>query len=85
MQTKWSPSDIEILIHCYCVPTPHPRLDAPAVQETIKMFLDQGIIEEWDERHVYHTTPKGSAWMNAICNTPLPVSHWLDDKGNVVG
>ena len=40
-----TPSDVEVLIHCHCIGTPHPRLTAPAVAGTVEKFLADGLIE----------------------------------------
>lgn len=54
-----TPSDLEVLIHCHAIPTPHPRWEAPAVREALNMFLKAGIIEvnhHLTDRHYAETS-----------------------------
>ena len=76
-----SPSDIELVLYCYCSPEePHPRLHAPAIQRGIELFLAGGIIELTDKKDVYTTTEMGEAWVEMICNTPYPVQTYIDPR-----
>lgn len=82
-----SPSNIEILLHYYTCPAPHPRIDAPAVMEATDRFVATGCIEvdeDTDAPNRYKTTPKGSAWVKALCNTVVPRQCFVDDAGNVI-
>lgn len=78
-----TPNDIEILIHCYTCPAPHPRIEAGAVQETIKRFVSDGIIEQCGEEF-YHTTEKGKAWLESILQVPYPTRAWVDKDNNII-
>ena len=74
-----TPCNIEILLHCYCCPTRHPRHDAPSVAEAYQMYVDAGCIERHGvDGDVYRTTDKGNAWVLALCNVRMPVRAWLD-------
>jgi len=79
-----SPSDLEVLIHYHCFPLKHPRCNAPAVIQAIKMFLRDEIIKECENDSGYTTTEKGRAWVKMILSTPYPTQQWVDDKGNVI-
>ena len=83
-----TPLAIEVLLHSYYSPEPHPRRDAPAVREIIDSFLMMDVIKpipSWGEG-AYTTTNKGRAWVQMICSTPLPVEAWIDPvTGEVVG
>ena len=83
-----TPNDIGILIHCHCCPEPHPRLSAPAVQETIARFLKEGLIEPlvYPAGYVdcYTTTERGKALMALLCCTPFPTKQWVDGNGQVI-
>jgi hypothetical protein len=82
MKSPLSPSDIEVLLHCHTTPGPHPRLDAPAVQEALRMFRGCAMIEVVEPKFTpgggsaFNTTPKGDAFVKALCNTPEPVQTW---------
>lgn len=76
-----TPSDIEILIHHHVCPDPHPRAHAPAVKQTIKWFVSEGILET--NGNSYITTSKGDALMRMLCNTEMPQQAWIDRDGTV--
>ena len=79
MKTPLSPSDIEVLLHCHVSPSRHPRLEAEAVLQAIGMFVQTGMVAhnpQPGEHHVYTTTPKGDAFIEALLNTPEPVQSW---------
>jgi hypothetical protein len=74
-----SPSDLEVLIHCHADPRPHPRLYAPAVEEALVRFQQQGIIVPKQDPKTtspldmeYRTTDLGKAWLELILQTPIP-------------
>jgi hypothetical protein len=82
-----SPNDIEVLIHCHCNPTVHPRIDAPAVIEALSKFLKLEMVEVANEgaklEHIYyHTTEKGAKYMEMLCCTPFPIREWIDPREN---
>lgn len=83
-----TPSDIEILIHCHTCPTPHPRISASAIAETIRMFVLNGIVEEKQLKYssgvYYPTTDRGKVLVEIICSTPLPIQKWVDHNGNII-
>lgn len=54
-----TPNDIEILIHCHVCPEPHPRKDAPAVDESLKSLERNGLIEQ-RLGDGYHTKIEGA-------------------------
>jgi len=94
MKSPLSPNDIEVLIWCHTRPEPHERLYAPAVREAIEMWLESGMIEP-DDMYikssiiqpdcVWRTTDKGHAMIKSLCNTPEPISAWLDCNGKTIG
>ena len=78
-----TPNDIEILIHCYVSPVPHPRIEAPAVIDTLVMLENEGLIENTEE-DVYCTTEKGRAHIETLCKTPWPIQKWVDHFGAII-
>lgn len=79
-----TPNDIEILIHCHVSGSKHPRLEAPAVKESILAFLNDGMISELDEIGFYGTTDKGKAHIAQLCSLPLPKLQFVRFDGVVL-
>ncbi|MDP2728355.1 MAG: hypothetical protein Q8P59_12535, partial [Dehalococcoidia bacterium] len=61
----------------------HPRFDAPAVRDAIAMLLQEGCVKPVGD-DVYQTTPRGSAWVLALCNVERPREVYMDAQGNVL-
>ena len=81
-----SPSDIEILIHYYVSPSVHPRIEAPAVKESVYRFVVNEVLEEEFGTGIehYNITEKGKALITLLCRTELPTSRWVDSDGKVI-
>lgn len=83
-----TPNDIEILIHCYSCAAPHPRKDAPAVEESFKRFVEDGLIiqdfEYSKDGDIYRTTDRGAAHVINLCSTPLPEQRWVNQNGEII-
>ena len=79
-----TPLDIEVLIHCHVCPAPHPKLGAPAVEEAIRMFEHNKIIEREEDLGCYRTTDRGKALVRILCSTPFPEQRWVDQNGNII-
>ena len=77
-----TPNEIEVLIHYHTSRTAHPRLNAPAVQAAVRMFEQTGIFEQ--DNGIYHTTDRGKALVQVLCNTPFPREAWVDENGIVI-
>jgi hypothetical protein len=84
MNKPLTPNELEILIHCHTTPTAHPRHDAPAVQEALAWFMEDGIIKPTDTCRVFTTTNKGRAWLSDILATPMPRQAWINSSGKVI-
>ena len=89
------PSDIEFMIHCHVQGFErHERYDAPAIQEAVIKFINNGLIKpyiidgkngkEGVKENCYETTDKGKAFIKMLCNTPFPVQEWLDPRDNKI-
>jgi hypothetical protein len=74
-----TPNEIEVLLHCYCSPQPHPRADAPAVSEALDMFMKHGLID-----NNLRTTPRGKATIAMLERVPFARAAWLDENGREV-
>ena len=78
-----SPNIIDVMLHYYSSGgTPHPRLDAPAVQEAIRFLIENLLLDELD--HSYVATDRGIAWVVSICQTVFPRSAWVDQAGDAI-
>lgn len=78
-----SPNNIEVLLHYHTTPEPHPRIDAPAVKEATEMLLRVECIKPSMPGR-FNTTPKGKAWVEALCNVELPQEAYVDSNQNVL-
>jgi len=76
---KMTPCMLEVFLHYYVSPAPHERFSAPAVQESICFFLNNGLFEHRDS-NIYGVTEKGKAWIDAVLATPLPIAKWIVEK-----
>lgn len=65
-----TPNEIEVMVHYYRTPEPHPRLGAPAVREAIARFIREGMLERKDG--ACYTTARGDAWVRALRAVPFP-------------
>jgi len=73
-----TPLHIELMIHYYahCEPTYNP--EAPAVKEYTLDLLKEGLIDESaTSGSGYVSTDKGKAFVEKICETPIPVQTWI--------
>lgn len=71
-----APITIKIMLACHCSAAPELQLGAEqwnsfAGLEARTWLLESGLIDS-DNR----STPKGKAWVQFICSTPLPVATW---------
>lgn len=86
--TKFSPCNIEVLLHCYYSPEVHPRENAPAVQSSYELLELCGLIEpvynEVTITNKYRTTERGRAHIQQLCTLPLPSSAWVDFNGKPI-
>ena len=90
--TKFSPCDIEVLLHCYYSPEIHPRVDTPAVQSSYGNLILCGLIvpqcfmvgADTTNLNGYETTERGRAHVKQLCSLPLPSSAWVDGNGKVI-
>ena len=88
-----TPNDIEVLLHYYVSPEPHPRVEADAVRQTIGRYLKEGILEEDKEGtfvegtkklNCYCVTDKGKAWLRLILSVPYPKQAWVGQDGKII-
>ena len=79
-----SPLEIEILLHYYRLPTDYRGGDfTPEVKNAIELLRDEynllELTHSMDEFCVPHytITERGSVFVEALCNMPLPIKMWV--------
>jgi hypothetical protein len=83
-----SPLQIKILLHHHCTPAPfEPRTQV--YWDAVNQFKADGVLKGDEERDEgtdlsFCTTNLGSAWVSAICNTPMPRIAYLDQNGKEI-
>ena len=90
--TKFSPAEIEVLLHCYHSPEIHPRIDTPCVKSSLVNLEMCLLIEpqvympgiDTTNLSTYRTTERGSAHIKQLCSLPLPKQVWADQNGRVI-
>lgn len=80
---RMTPNTIEILLHYYVSPDPHPRIGAPAVNDDIQMLVSVGLISLLHGK-VYQTTDRGEAHIKQLCNLPFPKRAWIGSNNEVI-
>lgn len=56
----------------------YPNVDRPPQKEVIAWFFVHGIIDREDLQG--RATDKAKAWVDLICQTPMPVQLWVDPR-----
>lgn len=74
---RLAPIHITFMMACHCSPQPEQELgsdhwNSTAGRETRQWLLDEALIDS-DNR----STSRGVAWIEVICQTPLPVQQWV--------
>lgn len=79
-----TPLHVQILLNAAIIPGPVKDYRAPAVKEYVQALIDSGALERTpnsgDESWV-QATKLGLAWLEAICNVPIPRMVYLDGNG----
>lgn len=82
-----TPLLIEVLLHHYCSGAPFRDMSAPAVKDAFEFLLAEGALvclNTGAERTLFGLSPKGKAWVLALCNVPPPKEVFVDQLGNVL-
>lgn len=76
-----TPLYIEVALHYHCKADEFPRLHAPAVQDVIREFLLQGLLDcitgPGPRDRMYKPTEGMRVLVDALCATPFPVKKWV--------
>ena len=77
-----SPLHLEILLHAYAKPFPHPSgmLVASYTDELVR----EGLLYQVDGEAFYRTTPRGCAHVRQLCGLPYPQQAWIGVDGQVI-
>ena len=73
-------NDIGVLLHYHAFAEPHPRVDSPAVQESLrKWMLAEMLTTTRESDSGYKTTERAEVWIEHIKSVPLPtrVTSWV--------
>ena len=81
-----TPSNLELLLHCYYSPEPHPRHHAPAILEGADYLLNHGMIVRVEDTvqvqnvpgapPLYSVTEKGAVYIQHLMKVPFPTPVW---------
>jgi hypothetical protein len=71
-----SPFLIRMMLSCYYSPTPQEEMGdswlTPAGQQCLEWLRSEALIDDDNK-----ATGRGMAWVDYICNTPLPEQRWV--------
>lgn len=82
---RWTPYDIELMLHHHCRRVPFERRDAPIFQDRMDSLVKVGLLEFSDEQQLYVSTPLGAALVEMWCNTPIPAVKYVDPRLDGLG
>lgn len=90
MNERRAPSVIEVALHHYYSPEPHPKRQTPAYQFAVRELVAEEVLTLTAAQtgatgttgSGVEITDKGKAWVEMICRTPFPVqvSCWQDPR-----
>lgn len=74
------PITISFMLNCHFSTNPEEALgenhwNSPAGKETRAWLKVYGLIDENNR-----STNRGAAWVNMMCQTPLPIEKWVDPR-----
>lgn len=69
-----TPLILELLLHCYHSPEPHPRADTRAIRDGIEFLSAHEMIEPCGRG--WKSTEKAKIWILHILSVPFPVKRW---------
>ena len=73
-----TPLLIELMLHCYTSPNPRLRYDdAQWNNAPLRDAREWLISRDCIEPDTHRATDRGKAWVEHICETPLPVKQWM--------
>lgn len=78
-----TPNVIDVLLHCYVCPEPHPRRDAPAVQEAHRDLMAAGLIR-MNGNGGWSATRLGEAHVKQLCRLKWPRVAYIGADGEML-
>lgn len=76
---KHTPCMIEVLLHFYATPEPHPKRQAPSVNSCIGYLVSHCMIGGVGNEE-YKLTARGRAWVDMVLKTPFPEKVYVDPR-----
>ena len=71
-----TPVEVEVLMFYHFMIIDHSRINTPAIKDAINMWVANGILKPDSKT----TTEKGTALVEMICSTPMPIPSWKDPR-----
>jgi len=84
--TLGCPATVSFLLHCH-VSCRAYEPQSMVSSESATILMECGAIEPDDRpgaENIYRTTPLGAAWVQLLCNTPVPQTAFVDSHGNLI-
>jgi hypothetical protein len=82
-QTLWSPLHLELVLHHYCSSSPW-RGSSPVAPAYTNDLIAAGLLIEKNldpgTPDNITITPRGKAFVDILCQTPIPVQRWADPR-----
>jgi hypothetical protein len=78
-----TPLQISMMLHYYAIAAPYAQNDpehanSPAVFEQRGELMRDGLIKpDVESRSGWRATPRGTAYVDALCRMPLPICKWV--------
>lgn len=72
-----TPSNLELLLHHYYSPEPHPRRHAPAIRQGERFLMLELMIRSTSTEGVWEVTDKGITFIKHLLTVPFPEQVWV--------
>ena len=77
-----TPLQIKMMLHHYCSPEPYAcrepvHASSPAVTEQRHALCEYELLEAAVSESGFRVTPRGNAYVEALCSMPIPVAKWV--------
>ena len=81
---KFVPFALNMILHYYTTPEPWTNTSG-VTDEWHSYFIRERLLDQCPKKHPidddsYVITDKGRAFVDMLCNTPLPVTGWRDPR-----
>jgi hypothetical protein len=79
-----TPYEIELLLNIHCSPAALPQADTPLLGITLRGFENEDLIKPSTFESGWETTLKEFAFVEMLCDTPLPKQVWIDPRSDKI-